>query len=57
MADINLAQAVIDAASRVGQDGNGAGGLYGYLKQLPIRYPREFAKLASKARATNDDGA
>lgn len=44
-----LKEAVVTAATLVGQDGKGKGGLIGYLKDLAINEKKAFAGLLGKA--------
>jgi hypothetical protein len=43
-----LRDAIILAASTVGRDRNGKGGLAGYCEMLAIKHPREFSTLLGK---------
>jgi hypothetical protein len=43
-----LKQAILKAAEAVGSDGNGLGGLQGYLQMIAERHPREMVFLLSK---------
>jgi hypothetical protein len=48
--------AVLEAAYRVGRDGNGKDGLVGYLRWLFIKYPKVACILLSRLLALEDCG-
>lgn len=41
-------EAIVLAAEQVGSDGNGKGGLIGYLRAQARRYPEEYLKLLAR---------
>lgn len=44
----DLKRGIVDAAAAYGSDGNGAGGLTGYLFHLADKHPKAFASLLGK---------
>ena len=44
----DLKRGIVDAAAAYGSDGNGAGGLTGYLFHLADKHPKAFAALLGK---------
>jgi hypothetical protein len=44
----DLKRGIVDAAAAYGSDGNGAGGLTGYLFHLADKHPKAFAGLLGK---------
>ena len=52
-------EAIVEAAALVGEDGEGAEGLVGYLKLLAVTEPRAYASLLGRVlpyQITVDDG-
>jgi hypothetical protein len=45
---------ILAAAESVGEDGNGAGGAFGYMRRLAINDPRVFASLLAKGLPPDD---
>lgn len=44
----DLKQGIVAAAAEIGYDGNGLGGLQGYLKYLGEDYPKQFVSLLGR---------
>lgn len=56
-----LKEAILLAGEQVGEDGNGKGGLVGYLRKLATSQPKSFAVILGKTlpldtRLANPDG-
>jgi len=43
-----LKEAILAAAGEVGEDGEGKGGLQGYLKRIAVQHPKEFVSLLGR---------
>ena len=57
----DIRQAVLDAAAEVGENGEGSGGLKGFIKRLALEKPEAVATLLGKilptqAQITGEDG-
>lgn len=53
----NLKEAILLAAAEVGQDGNGAGGLTGYLRRVAAEDVKAFAALLGRVLPLQLTGA